>query len=425
MPGARYTAGVSDDLWALGLVLYALLTARRPFDGRDDASFIEAVLTSEPLPPHEENARVPRALSDVCLRLLEKWPEVRTSSAQATASALEAALRSADATWDVPLCDTFAEDTATTEGGRDSEERWLHLPLHRPRRGKRAPPVKKPEPPEDAASAAEAPPPGTTVRVSPRRHLSFGAWAVVALALALVAAGVVLMFWTSRVAGSVPTRQEVAPSDKSPQADRAAAPTGPEATAAVVALPATLQEVSATVTTQPTQPPSLQLPSKPAKKGMRVMARAVSTAVACTALACPGPQVRPAPPPEPCPVNSEKVMKKLGVWVGARHPVSFVAAGRGSSRVVPIVEGPVEVGLVTAWFDIPEGTMLSGYAIVRDRVYVRLNWATTPEGDTFPVCLNLETLNAGSGLEREPGEDPPSRARIYSDQLARAVSEFP
>ncbi|RKH60301.1 serine/threonine-protein kinase [Corallococcus llansteffanensis] len=423
VPGARYTAGVSDDLWALGLVLYALLTARHPFDGADDASFIEAVLTSEPPSPHEVNALVPRALSDVCMRLLEKWPEVRTSSAQSAASALEAALRSADATWDVPLCDAFGEDTATTEGGRDSEDRWLHAPLHRPRRGKRAPPEKKPAPHEDAASAAEAPPLGTTVRVSPRMQQSFDAWGVLALALVLVVAGAVLVWWTLRISSPALTRQEVAPSGKSPQADRAAAPTGPEATAAAVALPATLQEVSATVTMQPTEPPSLQPPSKPAKKGMRVMARAVSTAVACTALACPGPQVRPAPPPEPCPIGAEKAMKKLGVRVGSRHPVSFTLTGDAS--VVSIGEGPVEVELLADWFDMPDSTMLSGRAIVRDRVYVRLNWATTPEGDTFPVCLNLESLKTGSGLEREPGEDSPSRARIYSAQLARAVSEFP
>ncbi|RKH03390.1 serine/threonine protein kinase [Corallococcus sp. CA053C] len=421
VPGARYTAGVSDDLWALGLVLYALLTGRRPFDGRDDASFIEAVLTSEPPPPHEENARVPRALSDVCMRLLEKWPDVRTSSAQAAASALEAALRSADATWDAPLCDTFAEDTATTEGGRDSEERWLHLPLHRPRRGKRAPRVKKPEPQEAAASAAEAPPPGTTVRVSPRRPPSFGAWAMLALALVLVAIGAVLIQWQLRISSPTLARQEVAPSSESSQAGLAAAPAGPEATAAAVALPATLQEVSATVTTQPTDTLHLQLPSKPVKKGMSVMARAVSTVAACTALACPGPQVRPAPPPEPCPVGSVKAMEKLDIDMGDKHDALFVF---DSPQIISVQEGPTQLVLAGPWGDMPSNTVLSGRLIVRDRVYGRLTWATPPKGDSFPICMDVYAEEGARGMARETGDDSPSSARIYTTARVKAVSEF-
>ena len=79
VPGARYTAGPADDLWALGLVAYWLLTARFPFKGKDVTAVTEAILTRAPTPPHEENARVPRALGDVCLGLLEKTPEARTS----------------------------------------------------------------------------------------------------------------------------------------------------------------------------------------------------------------------------------------------------------------------------------------------------------------------------------------------------------
>ncbi|RYZ37226.1 MAG: serine/threonine protein kinase, partial [Myxococcaceae bacterium] len=144
--GARYEAGAADDLWALGVVCYWLLTGRRPFDGEDDPSFIEAVLTQTPAPPHEVNERVPHALSDVCLRLLEKTPEARTPSALAVVAALEEVLRGADATWDVPLCDAFGEDTATTESELDSFEKWRNRPRHRPRRGVRAPPEVPPTP---------------------------------------------------------------------------------------------------------------------------------------------------------------------------------------------------------------------------------------------------------------------------------------
>ncbi|NOK18148.1 serine/threonine-protein kinase [Corallococcus carmarthensis] len=415
-PGARYSAGPSDDLWALGLVLYALLTARKPFDGTDDPGFIEAVIASTPTPPHEENARAPRALSDVCIRLLEKTPETRTLSALAAVTELERVLAGADTTWDVPLCDAFGEDTATTEGGRDSKDRWMRAPLYRPRRGKRPPPPGLPPP---AVSTPTAP--GTPVKSAPKSRRRSSPWAVAVALLLVLMVGAALMLWTSRVAGVAPSRQEVAASGKSPQADRAAAPIAPEATAAAVALPATLQEVSATVTTPPKDTQPLQLPSKPAKKGMSVMTRAVSTAAACTALACPGTQVRPPPPPEPCPIGAVKAMAKRGIDIGDKQPARFV---KGLGRIVSIGEGPVEVHLIGGWEGLPGGSILSGRSIVRDRVYARLTWATTSQGDSFPVCLDVYAEEGPLGMAREAGDDSPSRARIWTIAYVKAVAEF-
>ncbi|AFE05629.1 putative serine/threonine protein kinase [Corallococcus coralloides DSM 2259] len=416
VPGARYEAGPPDDLWALGLVLYTLLTARKPFDEADDPSYIDAVMTREPVPPHGENARVPRALSDVCMRFLEKTPETRTLSALAAVTELERVLADADATWDVPLCDAYGEDTATTEGGRDSEDRWLHAPLYRPRRGKRAPPA-GPPPAAEAATTV----PRTTVKVAQKPHGRSWRWTLVALVLVLLATGATLMFWPSRIAGGAPARQEVAASGKSPQAGRAAAPTGPEATAAAVALPATLQEDSATVTTPQKDTQPLQLPQKPAKKGMGVMARAVSMAAACSALACPGAQVRQPPPPEPCPVGAVKAMAKWGLDIGDKTPVRFAPE---DPRVVSIGEGPVEVHIIGGGKGLPGKTALSGRSIMRDRVYVRLTWATTPQGESFPVCFDVHAEEGPRGMAREPGDDSPSRARIWTIGYVKAVAEF-
>ncbi|NPC72702.1 serine/threonine protein kinase [Corallococcus exiguus] len=408
--GARYEAGAADDLWALGVVLYWLLTGRRPFDGEDDADFIEAVLTQTPVPPHEVNERVPRALSDVCLRLLEKTPEARTPSALAVVTALEEALRGADATWDVPLCDAFGEDTATTESELDSVEKWMNRPRHRPRRGGRAPPEAPPTP-------AGATPPETTAK--PRHSLR--AWAVVVVtALVLITAGTLLR-GAAGLSGAVTLRQEVAPTDKSPQSDRAAAPNGTEAIAAAVALPATLQEVAATVTTQMPETPSLPPSSKPAKKVRSVMTRAAGMATCTALLGCPGTQVRPPPPPEPCPVGAVKAMKERGVRTGDSHGAVFVFS---SPQIIRVHEGPAQVILVGPWNDLPSNTELSGRLIVRDRVYGRLTWATTPKGDSFPVCLDLLSEEGDRGMAREPGDDSPTSARIYTTAGVKAVREF-
>ncbi|NOK12781.1 serine/threonine-protein kinase [Corallococcus exercitus] len=408
IPGARYVASAPDDLWALGVVLYWLLTGRKPFDGEDDAAFIEAVLTQTPTPPCEENERVPRALSGVCMGLLEKTPEARTPDALAVIATLDAALRSADAAWDVPLCDAFGEDTATTEGEQDSFEKWMNRPRHRPRRGARVEPEETPLP-------AGSP---TPVRVRPR---VFRAWTAMAMVLAMVAAGAVRMRGSSHPPAAVTLRQEVAPADKSSQSDRAAAPSGPEATAAAVALPATHQEVAATVTTQTPETPSLPLPSKPVRKVRSVMTRAAGTA-ACTALmACPGPQVRPPPPPEPCPVGAVKAMKERGIRMGDKYVAAFDFS---RPRIMSVSEGPTQFLLAEDVGSLPGGTAVSGRLIVRDRVYGRLTWAVTRQGDSFPVCLEVFAEEGGRGMVREPGDDSPSSARVFTTVRVKAVHEF-
>jgi len=102
--GAHFRAGPAGDLYALGVVLYQLLTGRAPFRLDDEGGVdVEAVLHEAPLPPHLVNPRVPLALEAVCLRLLAKTPEQRYPSAVALYEALEEAKARADATWTVPL----------------------------------------------------------------------------------------------------------------------------------------------------------------------------------------------------------------------------------------------------------------------------------------------------------------------------------
>ncbi len=88
------TGGVVDlraDLYALGVIGYELLTGRVPFDGRNPIQVMLRHRDERPVPPHELQPSVPRALSDVIMRALEKHPEDRW----ATAAELAEALRSA------------------------------------------------------------------------------------------------------------------------------------------------------------------------------------------------------------------------------------------------------------------------------------------------------------------------------------------
>ncbi|AEI62445.1 serine/threonine-protein kinase [Corallococcus macrosporus] len=415
VPGAFFTPGASDDLWALGVVLYRLLTARPPFP-TDHFMLADAVIANEALPPCQVNDRVPAALSEVCMALLAKTPASRTPSAGALRVALEALLQGADAAWDVPLCDAYGDDTATTEGGMDSHEKWLNEALRRPRRGRRPdmdPPLQwegRAPPLDEEPAAARTPRP---VRTS--RGWRMGA---MALLVGLVSAGLVWSGRPPRVAVPAPTRQEVARPGSSSQAGRAAAlPSGAESTPAAVAAPAMLPEATP-VKMEKTESPT---PPKPARKGAGAMRRPIVAAAACMGLACPGAQVRPPPPPEPCPERAVEVMEKLGVKVGDHWGVSFLV---NKPQVIKVTDGPAELLLLADWNRMPNSTIFSGRLIVSDRVYGRFTHARTRDGKSFPVCLELESEFLVKGLAREPGDDSPTSARVFTTGDVRAVDAF-
>jgi eukaryotic-like serine/threonine-protein kinase len=96
----RSPCRTGDDVWALGVVLYKLLTDVFPFDAPHEEQLVRSIIVDTPPPPHVLNPRVPPALGELCMRLLEKQPEARLGEARALAEALEEMLEAADATWE-------------------------------------------------------------------------------------------------------------------------------------------------------------------------------------------------------------------------------------------------------------------------------------------------------------------------------------
>ncbi|QDU18825.1 serine/threonine-protein kinase [Urbifossiella limnaea] len=84
----RDDVGPPADVYALGAILYDLLTGRPPFVGASAIDTISQVRTREPVPPRQLAAGVPRDLETVCLKCLQKDPARRYASAAAVADDL-------------------------------------------------------------------------------------------------------------------------------------------------------------------------------------------------------------------------------------------------------------------------------------------------------------------------------------------------
>ncbi len=98
MPPEQATArhgrvGRYSDVYALGGILYHLLTARPPFQADSLEVIVTQVLTVEPVSPRMLNPAVPRDLETLCLKCLEKEPSRRYATAQALADELGRFLR--------------------------------------------------------------------------------------------------------------------------------------------------------------------------------------------------------------------------------------------------------------------------------------------------------------------------------------------
>ncbi|WP_234313686.1 serine/threonine-protein kinase [Streptomyces sp. NBRC 109706] len=85
---ARGVAEPSSDLYALGCLLFELITGRLPFRAPDALGYVSAHLTDEPPAPSSVSEVVPRAWDDLLLTLLRKDPKRRHRSAADLAEAL-------------------------------------------------------------------------------------------------------------------------------------------------------------------------------------------------------------------------------------------------------------------------------------------------------------------------------------------------
>ena len=80
-PGPRQPIGPGADIYALGAILYQLLTGRPPFLGPDWVTTLLQVVRRDPVPVRQLQPGVPRDLETICLKCLEKEPSRRYATA--------------------------------------------------------------------------------------------------------------------------------------------------------------------------------------------------------------------------------------------------------------------------------------------------------------------------------------------------------
>jgi tRNA A-37 threonylcarbamoyl transferase component Bud32 len=91
--GRRDLIGPHSDVYALGAILYELLTGLPPFHSDNPLDVLLKVIEEEPARPRAQNPEIPPDLETICLKCLEKPPQRRYPSARALEDDLDRFIR--------------------------------------------------------------------------------------------------------------------------------------------------------------------------------------------------------------------------------------------------------------------------------------------------------------------------------------------
>ena len=88
LAGGPKKSGATSEVYALGAILFHLLTGRTPFTGTSATEILHLAINAAPPSPRLLNPAVPRDLETICLKCIEKSPESRYATARELADDL-------------------------------------------------------------------------------------------------------------------------------------------------------------------------------------------------------------------------------------------------------------------------------------------------------------------------------------------------
>ncbi|GIV89682.1 MAG: protein kinase [Chloroflexus sp.] len=95
--------GPPTDIYALGVMLYELLTGAFPFKAETPMAMLAARLVHAPIPPRDVRSDLPPAVEDVIMRALARKPEARFATAAEMVAALRQAVGMSESELNRPL----------------------------------------------------------------------------------------------------------------------------------------------------------------------------------------------------------------------------------------------------------------------------------------------------------------------------------
>jgi len=326
--GEPYPFAPGDDLWAMGVVTYLLLTRTLPFGDRSNPELNRAILEETPPAPHELNPRVPLSLSELCMGMLEKQPEDRYADAKALAEDLVELCTQADSDWRTPLF---------PGAGRE----------------------KRP-----AASAPAEP------------GYQVGRWRTAGLVAATVLVLGVLVTPLVQPSESPPRSP---PRQASPRQEIASAQVTGEVVHGAGPQKSPLPAPVANATNS-------EEPKMTKSKTIRTL---VAAGCVASSGCVSGPQQRQPPKPAECPPGADMTHKAFGVMTRTIHGASLVPVEQMKPKA-PVQEGEITAEIIGPWGKFRDKTFFSGRLYFgTDRVYGRFTKARLPSGEVLPVCLQL------------------------------------
>jgi serine/threonine-protein kinase len=134
---------------------------------------------------------------------------------------------------------------------------------------------------------------------------------------------------------------------------------------------------------------------------------------------------RPEPKPAECPPGAVKTMtEQLDIPLGTTSMGEFPV--EGSAQPITVSESnPARLGFPLG--KLRGGTVLSGRLYLgAERIYGRFTQARTPDGKTYPVCIQLmdHTVNDTRGAKRMDVGGPADSAVVWSTVEFEAVDYF-